>query len=102
MAYFAQVTSGAPEGYVNTVIMGRNTWESIPKKFQPLKKRVNIVISSNQDYELYAHTDHYCKRYAYSDAGFLQVLEPRAPRYTFTRTCIQHYSDYRVPVRKIS
>lgn len=52
MAYFAQVTSNAPEGRVNSVIMGRNTWESIPKKFRPLKKRVNIVISRNKDYEL--------------------------------------------------
>jgi len=52
MAYFAQVTSNAPDGHVNAVIMGRNTWESIPKKFRPLKKRVNIVISRNKDYEL--------------------------------------------------
>jgi len=28
----------------NTVIMGRNTWESLPKK--PLPNRVNIVVSS--------------------------------------------------------
>ncbi len=29
----------------NTVIMGRNTWESIPKKFRPLPNRKNIVVS---------------------------------------------------------
>ncbi|KIM85172.1 hypothetical protein PILCRDRAFT_66442, partial [Piloderma croceum F 1598] len=52
MAYFAQVTSNAPAGRSNAVIMGRNTWESIPKKFRPLKNRVNIVISRNKDYEL--------------------------------------------------
>jgi len=52
MAYFAQVTSDAPDGRANAVIMGRNTWESIPKKFRPLKKRVNIVISRNKNYEL--------------------------------------------------
>ena len=52
MQYFARVTSNAPEGSVNAVLMGRNTWESIPKKFRPLPKRVNVVISSNQQYEL--------------------------------------------------
>ncbi|TFY62907.1 hypothetical protein EVJ58_g3554 [Rhodofomes roseus] len=52
MQYFARVTSNAPEGSVNAVLMGRNTWESIPKKFRPLPKRVNVVISSNKQYEL--------------------------------------------------
>jgi hypothetical protein len=52
MAYFAQVTSTAPEGHANAVIMGRNTWESIPQRFRPLKNRVNIVISRNKDYQL--------------------------------------------------
>ncbi|KAJ7244777.1 dihydrofolate reductase-like domain-containing protein [Mycena haematopus] len=51
MAYFARVTSNAPEGASNAVIMGRNTWESIPTKFRPLKNRVNIVVSRNASYD---------------------------------------------------
>ncbi|KAF9787163.1 dihydrofolate reductase [Thelephora terrestris] len=53
MAYFAKVTSAAPEGKTNVVVMGRNTWESIPPKFRPLQKRANIVVSGNKDLDLY-------------------------------------------------
>ncbi|KAG2044875.1 dihydrofolate reductase-like domain-containing protein [Suillus americanus] len=52
MAYFARVTSTAPERQKNAVIMGRKTWESIPANFRPLSKRLNVVISHNKDYEL--------------------------------------------------
>ncbi|KAF8622481.1 hypothetical protein AX15_006997 [Amanita polypyramis BW_CC] len=52
MKYFARATSNAPEGAINTVVMGRNTWESIPKKFRPLPNRMNVVISRNKDYDL--------------------------------------------------
>jgi len=52
MAYFAKVTSVAPEGKANAVIMGRNTWESIPPKYRPLRNRTNIVVSRNKDLDL--------------------------------------------------
>ena len=41
---FKALTSGKP------VIMGRKTWESLPKR--PLPKRPNIVASRNADYEV--------------------------------------------------
>ena len=50
IAYFARVTSNAAEGSVNAVVMGRNTWESIPTKFRPLPRRLNVVVSRNSDY----------------------------------------------------
>lgn len=31
----------------NVVIMGRKTWDSIPKKFKPLESRFNIIITSS-------------------------------------------------------
>jgi len=33
----------------HVVIMGRNTWESIPEKYRPLTGRVNIVISASME-----------------------------------------------------
>lgn len=42
-AFFKSYTQGKP------VIMGRKTWESLPKK--PLPGRRNIVISRQQDYQ---------------------------------------------------
>ena len=41
LKYFRDITIG------HTVIMGRKTWDSIPKKFKPLEYRLNIVITSS-------------------------------------------------------
>lgn len=45
MKFFFHLTSTAAEGKENAVIMGRNTWESIPEKYRPLSKRLNILLS---------------------------------------------------------
>lgn len=50
--YFRDVTSNAPDGSINAVIMGRRTWESIPPRFRPLPNRINVVLSrSNPNLE---------------------------------------------------
>lgn len=46
MRYFAKLSTGnPPEGRQNVILMGRNTWQSIPAKRRPLKNRWNIVLS---------------------------------------------------------
>ena len=47
MRHFRQLTSAHPEGALpNAVIMGRHTWESLPKTYAPLPNRLNIVVTS--------------------------------------------------------
>lgn len=43
MKHFKKETIG------NTVVMGRNTWESIDEKYKPLVDRHNVVLSSSGD-----------------------------------------------------
>lgn len=55
MINFRKVTTGnykvdIQESKKNIVIMGRNTWESIPDKFRPLSNRWNIVLTSKKEY----------------------------------------------------
>ena len=45
MAHFKQTTLGCP------VIMGRKTWDSLPPKFRPLPGRLNIVVTSQADWQ---------------------------------------------------
>ncbi|NQV92039.1 dihydrofolate reductase [Candidatus Woesearchaeota archaeon] len=33
------------------IIMGSNTWESIPKAYRPLPDRLNMVLTSNENYD---------------------------------------------------
>ena len=48
MKYFKSITT---QEYVknnkNIVIMGYNTWQSIPDKYRPLPDRINIIITNN-------------------------------------------------------
>ncbi|GFN97047.1 dihydrofolate reductase [Plakobranchus ocellatus] len=47
MAFFKKVTSTTSDpSKKNVVIMGKNTWLSIPAKFRPLSGRLNIVLST--------------------------------------------------------
>ena len=71
LAYFSRVTTNAPAAQMNMVLMGRKTWESIPLKFRPLKKRINVVLSRNNDYDLCADPE-YTDPLAHWAPGFLK------------------------------
>lgn len=44
LVHFKRQTAGAP------VIMGRNTWDSLPSRFRPLPGRTNIVVTRQRDW----------------------------------------------------
>tara|TARA_B100000575_G_scaffold272996_1_gene255561 strand:- start:4631 stop:6130 length:1500 start_codon:yes stop_codon:yes gene_type:complete len=52
LQHFKNITSKVPNSdtlrFINAVVMGRKTWDSIPKSFKPLPGRINVVIT-NQD-----------------------------------------------------
>jgi dihydrofolate reductase len=50
MASFKSITTTTRQKHLyNAVVMGRKTWESIPNKFRPLEKRLNVVVTHNRD-----------------------------------------------------
>ncbi|MEK7524346.1 MAG: dihydrofolate reductase [Patescibacteria group bacterium] len=49
LAYFNKITKGSGK---NAIIMGRSTWESLPPKRRPLKDRLNIVLTHQNDLAL--------------------------------------------------
>ena len=50
MKYFTRMTKTAAPGMKNAVVMGRKTYESIPKKWRPLDDRINVVLTTQKDY----------------------------------------------------
>ena len=50
LKHFKRVTCAVLDPHKrNAVIMGRNTWESLPEKARPLPGRLNIVLSGKKD-----------------------------------------------------
>tara|TARA_B100000900_G_scaffold399639_1_gene402376 strand:+ start:6924 stop:8411 length:1488 start_codon:yes stop_codon:yes gene_type:complete len=53
MKYFKNITTQEYiKGHKNIVIMGYNTWKSIPDKYKPLPNRINIIITKNHFSEM--------------------------------------------------
>ena len=58
LKYFKEVTSNNENNLKNIVIMGRKTWDSLPKK--PLPNRINVILSKqeNNDYKEHIESKH--------------------------------------------
>lgn len=67
MKHFKDLTIG------KTVIMGRNTWFSLPEKFRPLPNRKNVVLTFNADDTFPDGVEHYS---ALEDAIAAHTTEP--------------------------
>ena len=48
LAHFKRVTSAAPEGTRNAIVMGRKTWDSKEVARRPLPRRLNIIVSRSE------------------------------------------------------
>lgn len=87
LAFFKRETLGG------AVVMGRNTWESLP--FKPLKNRLNIVVSSQgglgeicvpsvEEAIVAAHEAGYHRIYSIGGAGIYKAMLPLADRLLIT------------------
>ena len=80
------------------IIMGRNTWDSLP--FKPLKNRLNIVVSSNldaaeivvpsiEDAIALARAEGYARIYGIGGAGIYRAMLPIADRLMITEVDLE-------------
>lgn len=87
LAMFKRETLGG------AIIMGRNTWDSLP--FKPLKNRLNIVVSSQKDLAenvvpsiedaiALARREGYVRIYGIGGAGIYRAMLPIADRLLIT------------------
>lgn len=69
---FYKLTTTCPTNKINTLIMGRKTWESLPHK--PLKNRINIIMTRS-DIDITTYDPKYVKVFNSKDAVIKYLLE---------------------------
>ena len=56
LRYFKDITTSKgikdSDSIEDVVIMGRKTWQSLPEKSKPLKGRVNVILTSDLDFQI--------------------------------------------------
>ena len=72
MAYFKRKTlTTIDKNKQNAIIMGKNTFMSIPDKFRPLKNRINLIVSNNN----YNEINDIIKKNNYSNCYLFNNIE---------------------------
>jgi len=113
MAFFKRLTTTAPAGARNAVIMGRKTYDSIAPKFRPLAGRLNVVLTrtSSEDTEGVRHARSLDEALAIAaEAGVADVFvigggqvyaealaDPRCARVHLTRVHATYACDTFLP-----
>ena len=61
LKYFKKITSDTQDlGKMNAVVMGKNTWISIPNKYKPLQDRINCILSRElKNSDIWSHIDDF-------------------------------------------
>jgi dihydrofolate reductase/thymidylate synthase len=78
--------------YINVVIMGRKTWDSIPQRFSPLPNRLNIIITNNT--KLYELNDNMFIRYSNFDNLETVISDFNKKYYLNEGKIIQTYKNF--------
>ncbi len=59
LKHFKEITTNVPSDmyfeFINMVVMGRKTWDSLPDKFKPLPGRLNVILTSKSPNEIEHH-----------------------------------------------
>lgn len=55
LKHFKEITTKVPKDsyykYINMVVMGRKTWDSLPPQYKPLPNRLNVILSNNPNFK---------------------------------------------------
>ena len=75
MSYFRKITTQVESDpyfeFINMVVMGRKTWESIPEKYKPLPKRLNVILTKDEPNKI----SHYGHELVRVISNFEQIFE---------------------------
>jgi len=72
MKFFKELTTRVQDPKKkNAVVMGRKTWESIPRRYRPLPARLNVVLSNT----LYFDPECYSVSDVYSMGDFQAIID---------------------------
>ncbi len=100
MKHFKEITTKVPNDhyfdYINMVVMGRKTWDSLPDKFKPLPNRLNVILTSQPKESI----SHYENENVRVISDFEQIYETfnlnNNLKHEFTSSIVKHRKIYEI------